>query len=112
MSEELSAQWCGRTSKQILALSRSQCSDRGKDKHVTQAQEVREGFLEEAMPELSLGRWVGSRQEDKGRLPPSQDHPWHGREVRYFGGEDKRNGERSGRRGRRLFKKPVQRAAP
>lgn len=40
--------------------------DRGKGKHATQAQEVREGFLGETMPEPSLERWAGSRQEDKG----------------------------------------------
>lgn len=44
----------------------------GKGKLWTQAWEVREGFLEEMVPGLSLERWVWCRQEDKGCLHQEQ----------------------------------------
>lgn len=61
-----------RTSKQRLAFSRGPCTDQGRDKRLTRARGVREDFLEEVLPELSLERWTGSWPEDKGRLHQEQ----------------------------------------
>lgn len=59
----------------MLALLCGQCSGRGKDKHLTQAWELREGFLEAVMPELSLERRVGVGRKTRVAVPGTAGLP-------------------------------------